>query len=478
MRFTQAAALLFWLIAPSASAQTADFTPPPLGAPAVTQRADLLAELTAIEAALAAKWPAAAVSAFAATLLDDTGAAAARATLGLGSAALMGAGDFASAAQGALAATALQPGALIPWADLTGVPSTFPPAAHNQTAATITDFAAAADARVASGLAAHTAAADPHPAYLTSAEGAAAFATAAQGALADTAVQAGALAELTDDRVAALLQPGAGVTLSYNDPAGSLTVSAAAGSLADGDYGNVVVSGGGAAWAVTGAAGAFSLGALASDPASPAEGDLWFNSSAGDLKARAGGRTALLTAQADVPFLTPVSGDYLPATAGIGGNSTGTLAGAAGRIDLYPFMPRADLSLNQLLVNCTTAVAAAQGKVVIYTADDLGRPGALLLETGTLDFSTTGQKTVAVSLALRQGRTYWIGIRHSSTATLSAWPITATPDLNGGAAISTSARKILRRTLAFGTAAPDPWGFSSAEISPGTAATAIWLRLQ
>lgn len=50
------------------------------------------------------------ISAFGATLVDDADAAAARATLGLGTAATTAATDYATAAQGALAATALQPG--------------------------------------------------------------------------------------------------------------------------------------------------------------------------------------------------------------------------------------------------------------------------------------------------------------------------------------------------------------------------------
>ena len=50
------------------------------------------------------------ISAYGASLVDDTDAAAARATLVLGTAAVAAIGDFATAAQGGLAATALQPG--------------------------------------------------------------------------------------------------------------------------------------------------------------------------------------------------------------------------------------------------------------------------------------------------------------------------------------------------------------------------------
>lgn len=53
--------------------------------------------------------------------------------------------------------------------------------------------------------------------------------------------------EAVDDRVAALLTAGANITLSYNDATGTLTISAAGAgggaTLADGNYGDVTVSG-------------------------------------------------------------------------------------------------------------------------------------------------------------------------------------------------------------------------------------------
>ena len=64
--------------------------------------------------------------------------------------------------------------------------------------------------------------------------------------------------------------------------------------------------------------------------------------------------------------------------------------------------------------------------------------------------------------------------RHSSTATLSAWASTAMPDLNGGASVTT-AREVLRRTLAYATAAPGTWGYLASETNAGPG-TAIWLR--
>ena len=114
---------------------------------------------------------------------------------------------------------------------------------------------------------------------------------------------------------------------------------------------------------------------------------------------------------------------------------------------------------------------------MVYAADEAGRPTTLLLETATLDFSVVAAPAATVSLTLRKGVTYWFGIRHNSTATLSAWPATATPDLTGNN-ISVQPRKLLRRTVTFGTGAPSLWAYVSTEVTAlATAiATAIWLR--
>ena len=99
------------------------------------------------------------------------------------------------------------------------------------------------------------------------------------------------------------------------------------------------------------------------------------------------------------------------------------LSGAAGRIDVFPFIPGADLEANALGVNCTTAVAGALCKLVVYDALPNGMPGILLLETNTADLSTLGNKVLTASLTLYRGRTYWLGVRHSATASLSAWAL-------------------------------------------------------
>ena len=83
------------------------------------------------------------------------------------------------------------------------------------------------------------------------------------------------------------------------------------------------------------------LDALAGDPGAPADGWLWHNGATGQLRARIGGMTRILADQ-DVPWLAPSAGDHALTTTGAGA-ATATQAGAANRMEIYPFIPRGDL---------------------------------------------------------------------------------------------------------------------------------------
>ncbi len=140
-----------------------------------------------------------------------------------------------------------------------------------------------------------------------------------------------------------------------------------------------------------------------------------------------------------------------------------TLTGVANRMEIAPWVAPIDLTITTVGLLCTTAVAGALGKVVCYDSDSDGRPNNLLFETGTLDFSTTGYKTVSQSYNFEKGKCYWLGIRHSATAALNAHQSYTSPGLPYPATPTTSAVKLLRRSLAFATAAPSSWGWLATE---------------
>jgi len=212
---------------------------------------------------------------------------------------------------------------------------------------------------------------------------------------------------------------------------------------------------------------------IASDPVSPADGDIWYNGTGARLKARIDGRTMTL-GDDEVPSLVPDAGRYFTANT-TPGTTTTTLAGAADRINIYPFIPKFDFTADQLGINVTTAAASSNAKIVVYDSDIDGRPDQRITETGNLDCSSTGAKTATVSIAFKKGKQYWLGVRTSSTQTISAFQPYTSPNLDM-AAIATTQTKTLQRTLAFATAAPAAWAYVASEAAT-TSAPAIWLRV-
>lgn len=156
-----------------------------------------------------------------------------------------------------------------------------------------------------------------------------------------------------------------------------------------------------------------------------------------------------------------------PATSWLGNSvNTTTLittAGVANRMEIGPWVSPFDVTIDQVGLLCSTAVAAALGKVVIYASDTNGRPSTLLLESGTLDFSTIGFKSIAASLSMTKGTLYWVGVRYSSTATVNAHQPYCSPVIGYLATPTTAANKMLRRTLTFATGATTPWGYLVSE---------------
>lgn len=217
------------------------------------------------------------------------------------------------------------------------------------------------------------------------------------------------------------------------------------------------------------------LGAMSSDPGSPANGDVWYNTTEGRFKIKQDGLTMPLESQCSgVPFILPVTGEYILAGA-LNGSATNSLVGVANRFDIAPFTVPMDVTVTSLNLSVTTAVASALAKIVLYESDDFGRPTNKLVETADLDCSSTGFKSDTCSVALQRGKVYWRGFRHSSTATLAVLSGAATYFLNIGARAS-SGQTLLRRTLTYATAAPSTWGYTSSELGAQNP-PAVWLGI-
>ena len=134
---------------------------------------------------------------------------------------------------------------------------------------------------------------------------------------------------------------------------------------------------------------------------------------------------------AEIAALAPIGVHPIPPGAAAGEFVTnavaalamGTVAGAANRLDLMPFIPTETITVDRLSLEVTTGVASAQARIGIYGSTATGAPGDLLTGQGTLlDCATTGEKasTISGGITLNAGTPYWLGVHMSSTATLRA----------------------------------------------------------
>jgi hypothetical protein len=151
-------------------------------------------------------------------------------------------------------------------------------------------------------------------------------------------------------------------------------------------------------------------------------------------------------------------------------------AHVANRNTISPFVPGRTITIDQVGLSVSTAVASALFKIVIYASDANGRPTTILRQTATLDGGTTGTRFATITpLELTAGTLYWIGVRSSSTATIRSLAAGAAPVLT----LTTAATPILQSTLiateTFGSAAAD-WTYAGTQHS-NVLAPLILMRL-
>jgi hypothetical protein len=144
------------------------------------------------------------------------------------------------------------------------------------------------------------------------------------------------------------------------------------------------------------------------------------------------------------------------------------VASVADRLELVPFIPSQDVVSTNFGCQVTTAVASALSKFVVYSSLATGYPDSVLLETGTVDCSTTGFKSISAVQTFKAGVLYWIGIRSNSTQTLTGFAPGGLRGFNrANMAIGASEAVNIRRTLTFATAATSPFGAIAAGEANG-----------
>jgi hypothetical protein len=169
-----------------------------------------------------------------------------------------------------------------------------------------------------------------------------------------------------------------------------------------------------------------------------------------------------------------VSGQYYDNS--FQGTAASTLSGAANRIDLAPYYTSVPLAINQIGVAVSTGVSGATIKIVIYSSDADGWPDRLLYETAALSAASSGYVYESLSFTFASGVQYWVGVRHSSTATLRTINVSSAVNLGLTSNTAANYATILRRTLTFATPATDPWSFTNADRTANVTPPSIRFR--
>lgn len=152
------------------------------------------------------------------------------------------------------------------------------------------------------------------------------------------------------------------------------------------------------------------------------------------------------------------------------------LVGVAGRIDLVPWVPWYDQTVDRLGVNVTTGVAGALGRVVIYGANANDEPDALLwLPATDLSLATAAFVEHTQTLSFKKNVLYYIGFFHGSTATISSIQGFVLPNYGFSVSTSTSPGSVIRQTVTYPNA-PANFGFIPASHFSASSGPSIRMR--
>jgi len=155
-----------------------------------------------------------------------------------------------------------------------------------------------------------------------------------------------------------------------------------------------------------------------------------------------------------------------------------TASGAAGRLDLAPYVPGKELIITDFSINVLVAAAGQDVQFLVYDGTGpSGFPGNLVFQSGDASLDSTGLTQVtANNLTLEQGQLYWIGLQYSGGGTVSAH--TNVDMISLGSVPDGSGDYVCVRRAGTFNAPPSNFNFTSADLAAVTAFPAVRFKLQ
>jgi hypothetical protein len=144
-------------------------------------------------------------------------------------------------------------------------------------------------------------------------------------------------------------------------------------------------------------------------------------------------------------------------------SSSASAVSSANTIYLSPFVPANSLTISNLQINVAGAAVGASARILVYS-DLNGVPTTKLIESTTLDCSTTGAKTYTTSYTFTAGTTYWLGV-YTNNATFFMTTISLSNTIPISTNAFTSAYTSVTASATFGSA---PTTLGTATLATGS----------
>ena len=108
------------------------------------------------------------------------------------------------------------------------------------------------------------------------------------------------------------------------------------------------------------------------------------------------------------------------------GGTITTAQFAKNRLTAVPLFISETITLDRIGAECTVAAASTTMRLGIYNSNSNGVPSSLILDAGTIDTSSIGQKTITINQTLNAGFYYLAFIHQGGTAVASMRAISNT----------------------------------------------------